>query len=148
SGALAVTDRPLDMTREGAPVDLAGAGEAELIDGRVGDGADARTAFPLPKGDGLDKHTRVELLKEERAIAARYMSDPRKMRIYTVITLSCFAMWLAFFPLTMLDIVPLWPCFILSCIFAAGGYITSHEAMHDNIGRRDTKYRFWAELVG
>jgi beta-carotene hydroxylase len=144
-----VTDRPMEgMAREGAFEGFAGAGEAGLIEGRVGDGAAERTAFPLPKGGGLDKHTRVELLKEERAIAAKYMSDPRKMRIYTAITLSCFAMWLAFFPLTMLDIVPLWPCFVLSCIFAAGGYITSHEAMHDNIGRRGTKYRFWNELVG
>ena len=137
-----MTDRPFeDMARGDALEDFAGAGEAGLVEGRVGTGAAERTAFPLPKGDGLDKHTRVQLLKEEQAIAARYMADPRKMRIYTVITLSCFAMWLAFFPLTMLDIVPLWPCFVLSCVFAAGGYITSHEAMHDNIGRRGTRYR-------
>ena len=108
----------------------------------------SRPAIPLGEGDGLDKHTRTTLRKQEQAIAKKYMSTPEQMRIYTVITIACFAAWIAFFPLTMMDIIPLWPCFIASCVFAAGGYIVSHEAMHDNIGRRGTKYRFWNELVG
>lgn len=144
-----MTDRPLeDFAREQEVEDLAPAGEAGLIEGRVGDGAAGRTAFPLPQGDGLDKHTRVRLLKEEQGVARKYMSDPKQMRIYTVVTLSCFAMWLAFFPLTMLDIVPIWPCFIASTVFAAVGYVPSHEAMHRNIGRPGTRYHFWNELVG
>jgi beta-carotene hydroxylase len=142
-------DRPMDgIAREEAREAFDEVGEVKLIEGGNAGDAAGRPQSLQPRGDGLDKQTRVRLLREERAIAAKYMSDPRKMRIYTVITLSCFAMWLAFFPLTMLDIVPLWPCFVLSCVFAAGGYITSHEAMHDNIGRRGTKYRFWNELVG
>ena len=122
-------------------------GETALYD-PVRDDAETRLAIPLGAGDGLDKHTRLQLRKEEQRIAKKYMSTPQQMRIYTVITVGCFLAWLSFFPLTMLDILPVWPCFIASCVFAAGGYITSHEAMHDNIGRRGTKYRFWNELVG
>lgn len=119
--------------------------EADRTEGHDGAPAPSR---PLPSAGTLDKHARVQLLKEEQTIAAKYMSQPERMWPYTVVTLGCFAAWLAFFPLTMFDIVPLWPCFILSCIFAAGGYVTSHEAMHSNIGRAGTKYRFWNELVG
>ena len=105
-------------------------------------------AITLGEGDGLDAHTRRTLLQQERAIARKYSSSGKAMWPYTVATLGCFALWLAFWPLAMLDIMPLWIGFPLSCIFAAGGYITSHEAMHSNIGRPGTPQRFWNEAVG
>ena len=135
-------DRPLDDLARGERA------EAGLVEGRGEHGAADRPAIPLGRGDGLDKHTRVRLRLEERAIAARYMADPKKMRIYTVATLGCFALWLASFPLTMLHIVPIWPCFLFATFIAAVGYVPSHEAMHCNIGRPGTKYHFWNELVG
>jgi beta-carotene hydroxylase len=140
-------DRPLDdMSRDEALEELHG--EAGLVEGRVGAGAAGRAAIPLGNDAGLDKHTRVRLRLEERAIAVRHMSDPAKMWPYTLITLTCFAAWLALFPLTMMGVVPLWAGFIFATFIAAVGYIPSHEAMHHNIGRPGTKYHFWNEAVG
>ena len=104
-------DRPLDdMTRDEALEELHG--EAGLVEGRV-DGATAEhRAIPLGSDSGLDKHTRVRLRLEERAVAARYMSDPARMWPYTALTLGCFAAWLALFPLTMMGVVPLWAGFV------------------------------------
>ncbi len=111
-------------------------------------GEGTNSAFPLPKGSELDAHTRRTLLQQERAIAAKYTANSDKMWPYTVLTLGGFAVWLAFFPLTMLDIMPISLAFVLSCFFAAAGYITSHEAMHSNIGRPGTSARFWNEATG
>lgn len=38
--------------------------------------------------------------------------------------------------------------FVLSCIFATGGYVTSHEAMHSNIARPRDRLRWLNEAVG
>ncbi len=126
--------------------------EALVLDGGATglrpDAAPERPAISLPQGTDLDSHTRRTMLQQERAIAKKYSSTTRSMRPYTLATLGCFAVWLAFFPLTMLGIMPLWPAFIVSCVFAAGGYVTSHEAMHSNIGRPGTSQRFWNEAVG
>lgn len=105
-------------------------------------------AIPLSADGELDAYTRRTLLQQEREIARKYSSVRHSMVPYTVITLGCFAAWLAFFPLTMLGIMPLWLGFVLTCIFAAGGYVSSHEAMHSNIGRPGTPQRFWNEAVG
>lgn len=140
-------DRPLDeMARGEALEELAG--EAGLVEGRTDGGAADRPAIPLRKGGELDQHTRQRLRLEERAIAARYIAKPERMWPYTVITLACFAAWIALFPLTIMGIVPLWAGFIFATVIAATGYIPSHEAMHHNIGRPGTKYHFWNEAVG
>lgn len=142
-------DRIVDDVAGADPVeDLPLSNEIGLIERRPDVGAPDRLAIPLRKDGGLDRHTRVKLRLEEREIAARYMADSRRMRIYTVATLGCFAAWLAMFPLTMLEIVPIWPCFLFATFIAAVGYVPGHEAMHHNIGRPGTKYHFWNELVG
>jgi beta-carotene hydroxylase len=142
-------ERPLDdLARADAVEDLAPVGEAGLIEGGSATNAADRPAIPLRADGGLDKHTRVALRLEEREVAARYLADPRKMRIYTVLTLGCFALWLASFPLTILGLVPIWPCFLFATFIAAVGYVPSHEAMHCNIGRPGTKYHVWNEAVG
>jgi beta-carotene hydroxylase len=67
---------------------------------------------------------------------------------YVLAAWGGFSVWLSLFPLTMLDIVPLWIAFPLACILATGGYVTSHEAMHSNIARHGTKNRWVNEWVG
>ena len=65
------------------------------------------------------------------AIARQFMGG--RMWPYVVAAWGGFALWVSLFPLTMLDIVPLPIAFVLSCVLATGGYVTSHEAMHSNI---------------
>lgn len=106
-------------------------------------------AFPLGKGTGLDKHVRVDLLRQERDIARKYYAIGQGLRWrYVAATIVGFAVWLSLFPLTMLDVVPLWAAFIVSYLIATAGYITAHEAMHSTIGRKGTKAWFWNELTG
>jgi beta-carotene hydroxylase len=95
---------------------------------------------------GLDKAQRQLLLKKERDIAAKYMGG--RMWPYSVVAIGGFALWLAFYPLTMMGIMPLWVACIISCVMACGGYVTSHEAMHCNIARKGSKYHWVNELVG
>ena len=102
-------------------------------------------AFPLGP-DGLDRYTRRDLRKEEIAIARDFHGGP--MWFYAVAAFGCFAVWLSFFPLAMLGLINLPLACVLSCIFATGGYVTSHEAMHSNIGRVGQKTRWLNEAVG
>ncbi len=107
--------------------------------------AEDRAALPLGK-DGLDRYTRRDLRKEEIAIARQFHGG--RMWPYAVAAFSCFAVWLSFFPLAIMGVLNLPLAFVLSCIFCVGGYVTSHEAMHSNIGRPGTKYRWLNEAVG
>lgn len=103
-------------------------------------------AMPLLPDEGLDKHTRVALLKEERAIAAAFHGGP--MWGYVAAAVGGFAVWLSMFPLTMLGIVPLWLALPISTFLTVAGYVTCHEAMHDNIAKRGDPRRWMNELVG
>jgi beta-carotene hydroxylase len=71
-----------------------------------------------------------------------------RMWPYVVAAWGGFALWVSLFPLTMLDIVPLPIAFVISCVLATGGYVTSHEAMHSNIARPGQKHRWVNEWVG
>jgi len=104
------------------------------------------SAFTFAGDDTLDKHTRVALLKEERAIARQFHGGA--MWPYVVGAWGGFALWVSLFPLTMLGIVPLWLAFIVSCFLGTAGYVTSHEAMHSNIALPNSKYRWINEWVG
>lgn len=96
--------------------------------------------------DGLDRHTRRDLRKEEIAIARQFHGGA--MWPYAVAAFGCFAVWLSFFPLAIMGLLNLPLAFVLSCIFCVGGYVTSHEAMHSNIGRPGTPTRWLNEAVG
>ncbi len=96
--------------------------------------------------DGLDRHTRRNLRQEEIAIARRFQGGP--MWPYSLAALGCFAIWVSLFPLATLHLVNLPLVCLVSCIFATGGYVTAHEAMHSNIARRGEKLRWLNELVG
>lgn len=104
-----------------------------------------RPALPLGR-EGLDNYTRRDLRKEELAIARQFHGG--RMWPYAVAAFGCFAVWLSFFPLAIMGWLNLPVAFVLSCIFATGGYVTSHEAMHSNIGRPGEKTRWLNEAVG
>ncbi len=104
-----------------------------------------RPAFPLGP-DGLDRYTRRDLRKEEIAIARQYIGGA--MWPYAAAAIVCFAIWLSFFPLAIMGMLNLPLAFVVSCVFATGGYVTSHEAMHSNIARQGQKLRWLNELTG
>lgn len=104
-----------------------------------------RPAIPLGP-DGLDRYTRRDLRKEEIAIAQTFHGG--RMWPYAVAAFGCFAVWLSFFPLALLDMLNLPLAFALSTIFAVGGYVTGHEAMHSNIARKGEKLFWLNEAVG
>jgi beta-carotene hydroxylase len=113
------------------------------------DHASDRSAFLFAQGGELDRHVRLDLQREERAIAKKYYAIGQTIRWkYVVATLIGFSAWLSLFPLTILDVVPLWAAFIVSYLITTAGYVTAHEAMHSTIGRKGTKAWFWNELTG
>ena len=133
---MGVTDRPtLDERQYG--FDLGPADEAVETDAR---------AIPLGPGDGLDRYARVELLKEEREIAARFHGGP--MWGYVVAAFGGFALWLALFPLTMFGVVNPLVTLAISTFLTVAGYVTCHEAMHDNIAPRGSRHRWMNQWVG
>ncbi len=104
-----------------------------------------RPALPLGP-DGLDRYTRRDLRREEMVIAQRFHGGA--MWPYAVAAFGCFAVWVAFFPLAVMGMLNLPLACVLSCIFATGGYVTSHEAMHSNIARPGERLRWLNEAVG
>jgi beta-carotene hydroxylase len=105
-------------------------------------------ALPLPEGSRLDVHVRRTLMQQERAIGLKYAAHNVRTWPYTVVAIACFAAWVSFFPLAILGVLPLWLGCLLSSVFAAGGYVVAHEAMHSNLGQAGTRQRFWNELTG
>jgi beta-carotene hydroxylase len=124
----------------------------------VSAGAASRTQFaaaPAPAVEAplrpgaepfLDKPQRHRLLRQEREIAAKYAEGGKWP--YPLFALGGFALWVSLFPLAFAGLMPLWLGFIISSVIATGGYVTSHEAMHSNIGRKGQKLRWLNELVG
>ena len=127
------------------------AGEGHLL-AREGAEADAQVrspsvpAMPLLGPAGLDRHVRRDLRKQEIAVARKYMGG--RMWPYVVAAWGSFALWLSFFPLAIMGWINLPLAFVLSCIFATGGYVTSHEAMHSNIVRPGSRHYWINEWVG
>ena len=111
-------------------------------------GAAEAPALPLADGGRLDAHVRRTLMQQERAIGMRYAAHNLRMWPYAAVALVCFAVWLSFWPLALMGVLPLWLGCAITSIFAAGGYAIGHEAMHSNIGQEGTKRRFWNELTG
>ena len=101
---------------------------------------------PVARVPDAERERRRLLLREEKAIATRYMGG--WMWGYVVAALGGFALWVALFPLAMTGTIPLWLAFIVSTALATGGYVPSHEAMHGNIARRGEKLRWLNEAVG
>ncbi len=122
------------------------------LDAFVQDGGAARTtrpAMPLPASQALDRHVRRDSLQQERAIARKfYELGQRQTWPYVAATILGFIGWVALFPLTIWHIVPLWAACVLSTLAIITGWLIAHEAMHDTLGRKGTRRRFWNELTG
>ena len=131
-----MADRP-DLDERQFDFDLGPADEATGTD---------TSAIPLGEGDGLDRYARVELLKEEREIAARFHGGP--MWGYVAAAFGGFALWLALFPLTMFGLVHPLVTLAISTFLTVAGYVTCHEAMHDNIAPRGSRHRWMNQWVG
>ena len=58
------------------------------------------------------------------------------------------AVWLALWPLVLLDYIPLWLGFIIATINMSLVYLPTHDAQHDIIARPGQKLRWLNELVG
>jgi len=95
---------------------------------------------------GLDRERLRALRKEEIAIAEPFIGG--RMWPYSLAAIGCFVAWLSFFPLAITGQINLLLACLLSSVFATGGYVTSHEAMHSNIARKGEKLRWLNELVG
>lgn len=103
----------------------------------------------LTADDTLDRHTRRELLKEEREIAMRFHGG--RMWVYAALTVACFAIWVSFFPLAIMGVLSGWwlaPACAFATFIAAYGFIPSHEAMHSNIYPRGHRLYWINELTG
>lgn len=88
----------------------------------------------------------AELLKRERAVAARHMGHfPWGSVLWCFANLAC---WLALWPLVLLGVMPLWLGFFIATVNVSLCYLPSHEAQHDIIARPGEKLRWLNELVG
>ncbi|WP_336986010.1 fatty acid desaturase [Altererythrobacter aquiaggeris] len=103
-------------------------------------------AIALTGSGTLDRHTRVDLLKQERAIARTFHGGP--MWMYPAAAFAGYFAWLALFPLTMFYDFNLFAALVIASVLATGGYVTSHEAMHSNIARKGDKLRWLNEWTG
>jgi len=106
-------------------------------------------AIPLGAADGLDRHARRDLLREEREIALQFHGG--RTWVYAALTWTCFLAWLAMFPLVAMEVISGWwlvPAFLYSTFCCAYGFIPSHEAMHSNIYPRGHKLHWVNELTG
>lgn len=96
--------------------------------------------------DGVTPPSDPRLLREEYAIARRYMGRvPWEMVAWGI---GNTAVWLSLFPLVLSGRLSLWiacPIATLCCTLA---YLPSHEAQHSIIGAEETRWRWLNELVG
>lgn len=90
---------------------------------------------------------RAKLLrKQELAIARKYAERlPWEAVIWGI---GNFLIWLSLWPLVFMGFVPLWLGFVIATFNVMLCYLPSHEAQHDIIGRKGTKWRWLNELVG
>ena len=87
-----------------------------------------------------------QLAQREHAIARKYVGGVPWFAVAW--GLGNFAIWLALWPLVLLDILPLWAGFLIATVNVILCYLPSHEAQHDIIGRPGTRWRWLNELVG
>ncbi|MEP2101553.1 MAG: fatty acid desaturase [Parasphingorhabdus sp.] len=93
-----------------------------------------------------DALTEKDLRKRELAIARKYAD--RLPWEAVAWGLGNLLVWLSLWPLVFLGVMPLWLGFIIATFNVMLCYLPSHEAQHDIIGRKGTKWRWLNELVG
>ena len=95
---------------------------------------------------GIDGMSDAELRKLENSIARKHSGMfPWEAVVWAFGNL---AVWLALWPLVLLDIIPLWLGFIVATINLSLVYLPTHEAQHDIIARKGQPLRWLNELVG
>ncbi len=82
----------------------------------------------------------------ERKIAGKYMGITPWGAVAWGIT-NCLV-FIALFPLVLLDIMPLWIAFPIATVNVMLSYLPSHEAQHNIIAGRGRPLRWLNELVG
>ena len=93
-----------------------------------------------------DARSDAELDALERQIAGKYMHQvPWGAVAWGLTNLT---VWLALWPLVMLDLLPLWTAFPLATLNIMLCYLPSHEAQHSIIARKGHPLRWLNELVG
>lgn len=87
-----------------------------------------------------------ELRKLELAVARKHSGMfPWEIVVWAFGNL---AVWLALWPLVLLNYIPLWLGFMIATINMALVYLPTHDAQHDIIARPGQKLRWLNELVG
>ena len=94
----------------------------------------------------LDLLSESELDVLERQIAGKYMH----MVPWGAVAwgIGNLIVWLAVWPLVLMDIIPLWLGFVLATLNIALSYLPSHEAQHNIIASKGQPLRWLNELVG
>lgn len=94
----------------------------------------------------LGAFSNAELRKLENQIARKHSGNvPWEIVIWGFGNL--FA-WIALWPMVIFDVIPLWLGFILASICLSLVFLPTHEAQHDIIGQKGSKYRWLNELLG
>lgn len=94
----------------------------------------------------LDQLTSAELDVLERQIAGKYMGKVPWGAVAW--GLGNCAVFIALFPLVLLDLLPLWAAFPIATLNAILAYLPSHEAQHNIIAGKGKPLRWLNEMVG
>ena len=105
---------------------------------------DARLSDIPP--ENLAELSGPELFKLEREIARKHSGMFPFLMVFWGFGNLIF--WLALWPLTLLNIIPLWLAFILATISLSLVYLPTHDAQHNIIGRPGSRWRWLNELLG
>ncbi len=82
----------------------------------------------------------------ERDIAERFMGGfPWPMVLWA---LANTGVWFALWPLVLSDAIPLWVGFIIATINITLSYLPSHDAQHDIIFPRGSRFHWFNEFIG
>jgi len=84
--------------------------------------------------------------EKEKEIAKRFSTRFQWEMIIIGIGQAC--VWLALWPLTSLNIIPLWIAFIIATICACLAYLPSHESQHGNYSRGKSNLKWLDAFVG
>jgi beta-carotene hydroxylase len=88
----------------------------------------------------------ARLRREEIAIAARFQRQGGWP--YAAVALAGFALWLAALGLAPAGLMPLWAAFAISTVVCCYCYLLAHEAIHDNLFARGSRWHWLNELCG
>ncbi|QZD93842.1 fatty acid desaturase [Qipengyuania xiapuensis] len=101
---------------------------------------------PVTNPADLSALSDAELRKLENKIARKHSG----MFPWGIVTWAFgnLAVWLALWPLVILEVIPLWLGFIVATVNIALVYLPTHDAQHHIIGRPGQKLYWLNELVG